>query len=150
MRYAAGFICLMLVAMLAVGCTHTAINSRAERVSIVFGEGISPEAQNQIKEDKEGICVITTMETGDNTEATFDFCKDDGKQRIENGVPVRVVMKGKTRQANMRNTISGVGSKGADIFGQSVQGYYRGKTQDFDVDTTGASATASANPVQNN
>ncbi len=151
MKYLKGCICLMLLAMFAVGCTHTAHTSRVDRINYVFDEDIPKSEQAEILKSLPDTRATEVLEAGDNSRVSFSFFKKGKPKEINE--KNSIIMNAETRQAATRKVVGGVGSKGADAFVSSVQGYYGRKTQgaaSFDNGSQIQTQTNTQTNTQNN
>jgi len=141
----------MLVVFLVVGCVHTSVKSSINRLNTTHGDDVPEEIAKEIGNNLPKFYSKIETEVGSNANVKFKYWDKKGKPYNDTVSPKSTfVLNGFTRQAATMGVIKGILNSGVGIFSSAVQGYYGRKTQDLDIDTTGASATASADPVQNN
>ena len=125
-------VCLMIVFF--AGCVNSKAYVKVEKLDVSYGKQIPEEVKVKINKNVPQYVSFTTFESAGLARTKADFYKGNGALHTEPNTGL--VLDGLTNGAMAWKIVGDIFNEGFDVFSSSVQGYYRGKTQDIKGSTT--------------
>lgn len=140
MKYWKSYICCLVVMIFMVGCVHTNVSRRTEKIDRTYSEDVPEEVIKKMEETDPQFYTVTIAEGSGKVTMGYELQSKDGSP-YKMKEPPAFVINGLTGGAKFWQVVGGTVNTGANIFGQSVQGYYGRKTQDIDISQGDNNAT---------